>query len=137
MTWLAWANYTWFASGYDNKSTAFRALSMVIMFGSLTLAGGIQSAFGDQPIWLALVGFTIMRFGMIALWLGVANGDRHVRPTALCYAAGIGTMQLYWTILIIALPPQAALYLPFFATHSTSLSLANALLPLRRLSRIQ
>ena len=115
MSWLAWANYTWFASGYDNKSTTFRALSIVIIFGSLTLAGGIQGDHGDRPIWLALLGFSIMRFGLIALWLGAASGDEHARSTALCYAAGIGTMQLYWYILIIFVPPQEVLYLPLFA----------------------
>ncbi|WDZ79175.1 low temperature requirement protein A (plasmid) [Ensifer adhaerens] len=115
MAWLAWANYTWFASGYDNKSAAFRVLTMVIMFGSLTLAGGIRSGLGDEPHWLVLIGFSIMRLGMIALWLGAANGDRHARPTALRYAAGIGGMQIYWNTLIIALPPDAPLYFPLFA----------------------
>ena len=56
MAWLAWVNYTWFASAYDNDSPAFRAWSLVIMFGSLTLAGGIQNVFNDQSIWLALLG---------------------------------------------------------------------------------
>lgn len=69
MAWLAWMNYTWFASGYDDKSRTFRALSMVIIFGSLTLAAGVQDADGVQPIWLGLIGFTIMRLGMVALWL--------------------------------------------------------------------
>lgn len=114
MAWLAWMNYTWFASAYDNKSTAFRTLSMVIMFGSLTLAAGIRGAFGDQPIWLVLVGFIIMRFGMIALWLGAANGDRDMRPTALRYAAGIGILQVYWNLLIAVVSPQASLYIPLF-----------------------
>jgi low temperature requirement protein LtrA len=115
MSWLAWSNYTWLASGYDNKSTAFRALSLVIVFGSLTLAGGIHGDHGDRPIWLALLGFSIMRLGLIALWLGAASGDEQARPTALSYAAGIGTMQLYWYILIIIVPPQDVLYLPLFA----------------------
>jgi low temperature requirement protein LtrA len=115
MIWLAWSNYTWFASGYDNKSTAFRALSMVITFGSLALAGGILSDRGDQPIWLALLGFSIMRSGLIVLWLGAARGDEYVRPTARRYAVGIGLMQLYWYLLIVAVPPQAAQYLPLFA----------------------
>lgn len=115
MSWLAWTNYTWFASGYDNKSTTFRALSIVIIFGSLTLAGGIEGDRGDRPIWLALIGFSIMRFGLIALWLGAARGDERARPTALRYAAGIGTMQLYWYMLITIVPPQEVLYLPLFA----------------------
>lgn len=115
MAWLAWANYTWFASGYDNKSAAFRVLTMVIMFGSLTLAGGIRSGLGDQPHWLVLIGFSIMRLGMIALWLGAANGDRQARPAALRYAAGIGAMQVYWNTLIVTVSPEAPLYFPLFA----------------------
>lgn len=110
MAWLAWANYTWFASAYDSKSTAFRVLTMIIMFGSLVLAAGIQIAYGDQPIWLALAGFVIMRAGMIVLWLGAANGDRTARTMALRYAAGIGTMQLYWMMVIAILPPQGSIY---------------------------
>lgn len=115
MAWLAWANYTWFASGYDNKSAAFRVVTMVIMFGSLTLAGGIRSGLGDEPHWLVLIGFSIMRLGMIALWLGAANGDRHARPAALRYAAGIGGMQVYWNTLIVTVSPEAPLYFPLFA----------------------
>lgn len=114
MAWLAWMNYTWLASGYDNRSAAFRFLSLVIIFGSFTLAGGIHNDDGGQPIWLELVGFTIMRLGLIALWLGVANGDRNERPTALRYAAAIAVMQLYWHVLIFAVLPQAASYLPLF-----------------------
>lgn len=115
MAWLAWANYTWFASGYDNKSAVFRVVTMVIMFGSLTLAGGIGSGLGDQPHWLVLIGFSIMRLGMIALWLGAANGDRLARPTALRQAAGIGAMQVYWNTLIIMVSPETPLYYPLFA----------------------
>ena len=88
---------------------------MVIMFGSLTLAGGIGSGLGDQPHWLVLIGFTIMRLGMIVLWLGAASGDRVARPAALRYAAGIGAMQVYWNALIIMVSPEAPLYFPLFA----------------------
>ena len=115
MAWLAWANYTWFASAYDNKSTAFRVLTMIIMFGSLTLAAGIQITQADQPIWLGLIGFIIMRLGMIVLWTGAAKGDPHARPMAFRYAAGIAMMQVYWTTMIVVLPPQGSVYLPLFA----------------------
>lgn len=115
MTWLAWANYTWFASGYDNKSTAFRAVSMFIMFGSLTLAGGIQSSMADRHQWLVMIGFSIMRLGMIVLWIGAAIGDRRVRPTAVRYIVGIAAMQIYWNTLISMLPQQAPFYFLLFA----------------------
>ncbi len=39
MIWIAWLNYTWFASAYDDESMLFRALSMVIMFGALVFRG--------------------------------------------------------------------------------------------------
>lgn len=115
MAWLAWANYTWFASGYDNQSAAFRTATMVIMFGSLTLAGGIRSGLGDEPHWLILIGFSVMRLGMIVLWLGAANGDRRSRPTALRYAAGIVAMQVYWNTLIVAISPMEPIYYALFA----------------------
>ncbi|MCA1500071.1 low temperature requirement protein A [Bradyrhizobium sp. NBAIM14] len=115
MTWLAWANYTWFASAYDDKSVVFRALSMVIMFGALALAGGLNSAYADEPIRTALAGFIIMRLGIVVFWLGAANGDREARPAALRYALAISAMQVYWTAVIVGFPPQGLLYLSLFA----------------------
>ncbi len=115
MAWLAWANYTWFASGYANQSVAFRRATMVIIFGSLTLAGGVRSGLGDETHWLVLIGFSIMRLGMVGLWLGVANGDRKYRRMALRYAFGIVVMQVYWNTLIITVPPNAPTYYLLFA----------------------
>ena len=37
MVWWAWMNFTWFASAYDDGSSAFRALSMTVMFGALMM----------------------------------------------------------------------------------------------------
>lgn len=114
MIWLAWLNYSWFASAYDNNSAEFRALSMMIMIGSLILAAGIRGAFNDQPIWLALLGFIVMRLGMIVLWLGAAKGDPARRSTALRYAGGTGLMQVYWITIIGLVRPSESLYLPLF-----------------------
>jgi len=114
MVWWAWMNYTWFASSYDDGSTAFRALSMTIMFGALILAAGIDAVFLAEPIWLALLGFVVMRLGCVALWLGAARGDSARRVTARRYAGGIVAMQLYWVGLVALVPPDAWLYLPLF-----------------------
>lgn len=115
MIWLAWSNYTWFASGYDNRSTAFRFLTLIIMFGSLTLAAGVQTDRGEQPIWLALIGFTIMRSCLIALWLGAALGDPRARTIAVRHAFGIGVLQTYWWVVITTVSPQTWLYALLFA----------------------
>jgi len=115
MIWLAWVNYTWFASAYDDNSPAFRVLSMIIMFGAIVLAAGIGAVFAHERIWLALLGFVIMRLGMVALWLGAARGDPARRPTAWRYAGGIASMQVYWVALVVLVPPGAAVYLPLFA----------------------
>jgi low temperature requirement protein LtrA len=119
MIWWAWMNYTWFASAYDDNSTEFRVLSMVIMFGALILAAGVGAVFDHQPIWLALLGFIVMRLGMVAFWLGAAKGDPERRKTAQRYAGGIGIMQLYWIAFVALVPPTAALYLPLFLVGAT------------------
>ncbi|WP_026758882.1 low temperature requirement protein A [Sediminimonas qiaohouensis] len=114
MIWLAWMNYTWFASAYDDRSPAFRVLSMVIMFGAIVLAAGIGAVFAHERIWLALLGFVIMRLGMVVFWLGAARGDPARRSTAHRYAGGIAAMQVYWVLLVVIVPPAATIYLPFF-----------------------
>lgn len=114
MVWWAWMNYTWFASAYDDGSSLFRALSMVMMLGALILAAGVDAVFRQEPIWLALFGFVVMRLPLVALWLGAARGDPARRATALRYAGGIFAMQLYWIGLVVLVAPAASLYLPLF-----------------------
>ena len=94
--WWAWMNYTWFASAYDNDDTLFRLLTILIMSGSLTMAAGIGPLFKSFDLKLVVIGYVIMRMGMIALWLRAAKNDPERRSTALTYAAGIGIVQLFW-----------------------------------------
>lgn len=110
MIWWSWMNYTWFASAYDDGSAGFRILSLVTMFGALTIAAGIPAVFAGRPILLALLGFVIMRLAMALFWLGAAKGDPARRKTALCYAAGIASMQVYWVALVLLISPAAPLY---------------------------
>lgn len=114
MIWWAWMNYTWFASAYDDDSILFRVLSMIIMFGALVLAAGISAVFTGEKIWLALIGFVIMRSGMVLFWLAAAKGDPERRRTAILYAFGIILMQIYWVALVDLAPPGASIYLPLF-----------------------
>lgn len=128
--WWAWMNYTWFASAYDDDSVGFRLLTMVIMFGALVIAAGMARLIGTMDVRVVVVGYVIMRLGMIALWLGAARGDSPREDTALRYATGIAVVQVYWiligligfgdgsfvTMLIIGI--AAELVVPVFAERS-------------------
>jgi low temperature requirement protein LtrA len=115
MIWLAWMNYTWLASAYDDGSLWFRIVTMVIMFGALVLAAGIPAAFEHRPLYLVLAGFVTMRLGLVLLWLAVAGGDPDKRTVALRYAGGIGAMQIYWIALILLLSPDTPLMMAAFS----------------------
>ena len=132
MIWIAWLNYTWFASAYDDGSFLFRVLSMGIMFGALVLAAGIPAVFAGETLYMALSGFIIMRLCLVALWLAAARGDAKHRPAALRYAFGITVVQIYWIASILLLPQESGLApfafflgvaieisIPAFAEHST------------------
>lgn len=115
MIWVAWMNYTWLASAYDNGSTWFRTMSMAIMVGALIMTAGIPAAFAGEKLYLALAGFILMRLCLVLLWLSAALGDAKSRPTALRYALGIVIAQIYWTVTIVYLPAGSTIALVAFA----------------------
>lgn len=109
--WWAWLNYTWFASAYDNDDVAFRILTFVIMIGTLFLAAGVPDIFEDGQSVPVVLGYAIMRFAMVGLWLRAAAGHPERRETALWYAGGITIVQVLW-IARLAVPP--AWFIPSF-----------------------
>lgn len=112
--WWAWMNYTWYASAYDNDDVLFRVLTMVIMAGALCMAAGITQFFHDLELTLIVVGFVIMRIGMVTLWLRAAIHDPQRRVTALLYALGISLAQVYWVWLGLNAPESFILYVMLF-----------------------
>ena len=102
--WWAWMNYTWFASAYDNDDTLFRLLTILIMAGSLTMAAGIGALFKFGDLTMVVIGYVIMRVGMVVLWLRAANNDSERRATALTYALGIGIAQIFWVMFLLMQP---------------------------------
>ena len=88
-------NYTWFASAYDNDDVGFRLLTFVIMAGALFLAAGVPDIFADGQSVTVVIGYAIMRFGMVGLWLRAAAGHPS-GWTALWYAGGITVVQIGW-----------------------------------------
>jgi low temperature requirement protein LtrA len=110
--WWAWMNFTWFASAYDCDDVPYRLLTFVIMTGSLVLAAGIDDLFVDGQSVLAVIGYAVMRFAMVGMWLRAANGDPDGRGTALRYATGIALVQVLW-ILRLLVTGQTWIYATF------------------------
>jgi low temperature requirement protein LtrA len=122
--WWAWMNYTWFASAYDNDDVGFRLLTFVIMTGALFLAAGVPDIFADGQSVTVVVGYAIMRFGMVGLWLRAAAGHPERRQTALWYAGGITVVQIGW-IARLAIEPGS----PWLVASFVALAAAELVVP--------
>jgi low temperature requirement protein LtrA len=108
--WWAWMGHTWFASAYDTDDTWYRIMVMIQMAGVLILAAGLpKAAHGDFSV--GVVGYVVMRLGLVALWLRAAREHPERRRTCLRYAIGIFVLQLLWIARLWA-PP--AWYVPGF-----------------------
>ena len=129
--WWAWMNYTWFASAYDNDDVAFRLLTAVLMAGSLVMAAGVSLVFAALDLTLVIVGYVIMRLGLVALWLRAASSDPRRRSTALTYAGGIALVQLFWAGLLF-LPPLSPQVFPLLFAVGAGLELAVPVLAERK-----
>ena len=111
---MAWINYSWLASAFDNDDVFFRLATMVQMIGVLVLALGLPPLFhsideGDHADNSVVVaGYVIMRLAVIALWLRAARHDPLRRRPALTYAALIAVAQVGWVIQIFIDPPLVA-----------------------------
>lgn len=126
--WLAWLNFTWFASAYDTDDVLYRLLTMVQMAGVLVLAAGIPEGFEHGDFLVVTVGYIIMRVALVLQWLRAARENPEGRATALRYAAGITIVQVGWvlrllvpaqyTVLSFVLLAAAELLVPLVAERS-------------------
>ena len=94
--WWAWMNFTWFNSAHDADDVPQRAVTLVQMAGVLVLAAGVTRAVEDHDFTVAVVGYVIMRLGLVAAWLRVARDVPESRRRALRYAVGITAVQVLW-----------------------------------------
>src|SRR3954454_5581660 len=109
--WWAWMNFTWFASAYDTDDVAYRLATLLQIAGVLVLAAGVPRALEHQHFAVVVLGYVILRAGMVAQWLRAARADEEHRSTCQRYGAGILVCQLAW-IGLLALPDVA--WLPGF-----------------------
>ena len=103
--WWAWLNFTWFASAYDNDDIGYRLLTLLQVVGVLILAAGIPRSFHDEYA-LSVLGYIVMRIGLVIQWLRVARSDPDHRQTALRYVIGVVCCQIGW-VLMLLVPHQA------------------------------
>ena len=94
--WWAWMGFTWFASGFDNDDALYRVKVLVQMTGLLILAAGVPRTFDHHDYRVIVVGYVIMRIGLVGQWLRVAKSLPEFRTTALRYAIGVIGCQLGW-----------------------------------------
>jgi low temperature requirement protein LtrA len=103
--WWAWMNFTWFASAYDTDDVLYRIFTLVQMAGVLVLAASVPIAFSNQNFVGIVVGYVIMRIGLVAHWVRAAIEHPESRPIALRYAGGVSLIQVGW-VLRLLLPPE-------------------------------
>lgn len=109
--WWAWMNFTWFASAYDTEDVLYRLAVFVQISGVLVYAAGVPRAMEHQDFTVGVIGYVIMRIGLISQWLRAAHSDPEHRTCCLRYAGGIFVCQLLWIALLFA--PEA-LFTPGF-----------------------
>jgi low temperature requirement protein LtrA len=101
--WLAWMNFTWFASAYDNDDVPYRLLTILQIVGVLVVAAGIHGM-SEGNFTLGVAGYLIMRVALVGQWLRAAAHDPPRRVTCLRFAYGIIFVQVLW-VLFLLMPP--------------------------------
>jgi low temperature requirement protein LtrA len=103
--WWAWMNFTWFASAYDTDDIAYRLTTFVQIAGGLVLAAGVPRGFDNKDFTVTVIGYAIMRVGLVTQWLRAARGDVAGRRTALRMATGVSACMVGWAFLLFVPGP--------------------------------
>ncbi|MDR7085746.1 low temperature requirement protein LtrA [Aeromicrobium panaciterrae] len=106
----AWLNFVWFNSAYDSDDTISRLLTLLQIFGSLVLAAGVPKIF-EEDFTLGIIGYVIMRIGLVLMWLRASAGHPERRRTALRYAYGLIAVQAGWVAALLVTGGHLPLWL--------------------------
>ncbi len=115
ITW-AWSSYSQLLSAFDTDDWSVRLVTLMQMVGVLILALGIEPMVTSLDAGLTLnnqqmvLGYVVMRVGVIILWLRVAHDSPQYRDTALAYVRALVISQVGWCLqAFLPLPPNLAL----------------------------
>ncbi len=102
----AWINFAWFSSAFDTDDWFYRLLALVQMIGVGIIAIGLPQTFtsidahAHIDLTVPVIGYIVMRIGMVTQWLRVALQAPASRNTALAYAGATLIAQIGWVLLI-------------------------------------
>ncbi|MFW0783294.1 low temperature requirement protein A [Gordonia sp. CPCC 206044] len=104
----AWINFAWFASAFDTDDWFFRLVTLVQMIGVAIIALGMPPIFEslnhhehvDNRV--LVIGYIVMRVGMVAQWLRAAAQSERYRRACLIYAGMTLLAQVGWVAVLIA-----------------------------------
>ncbi|MGV9795833.1 low temperature requirement protein A [Gordonia sp. ABSL49_1] len=103
----AWINFAWFASAFDTDDWFFRIVTLVQMIGVAVIALGIPDVFsslgGHEHVdnRVLVLGYILMRVGMVAQWLRAAAQSPEYRGACLIYAAMTLLAQFGWVAVLL------------------------------------
>ncbi len=106
-TW-AWINFAWFTSAFDTDDWFFRLTVLVQMIGVAIIAIGIPAVFtsleGHEHLdnRVLVIGYIVMRIGMVAQWLRAAAQSPAHRKACLTYVVMTVVAQLSWIVVAFA-----------------------------------
>ncbi|MFW0794068.1 low temperature requirement protein A [Gordonia sp. CPCC 205515] len=103
----AWINFAWFASAFDTDDWFFRLVTLVQMIGVAIIALGIPDIFVslnehehvDNRV--LVIGYIIMRVGMVAQWLRAAAQSAEYRQACLIYSGMTLLAQIGWVAVML------------------------------------
>lgn len=93
-------SFTWFASAYDVDDVPYRLCVLIQIAGVLIVAAGIPRL-ADGENFVAVLGYSVMRLGLVTMWLRAWRSASDPNPTALRYAVGIVSTQVCWWLSLL------------------------------------
>lgn len=108
--WWVWANFTWFATSFDNDDSLYRFLVFIMIGGFAVFAGGVEYIFSTSDARFGVISWIIMRLALISLWFRAAKENPQYRRAALTYGIGLAIIQALWFLAFYVLNLPASTF---------------------------
>ena len=82
------------------------------MSGYLLFAAGATHILETMDFTHGLIGWIVMRIGLVGLWLRAAAHSPEYRAPALIYAIGLIIAQALWVVMYFTVTPESAIFIP-------------------------